>query len=209
VEQYCQSNGAKVIAAYTEVETGKGRNPKRPELLKAIAHAKAANATLMVAKLDRLSRNVAFLANLIESKVDFVACDQPHATTFTLHILAAVAEHEAKMISERTKAALAARKARGLPLGADMAKCRNLTHEARIKGSKAARTVWGEQTDLWYRERGIDTRIAALRAEGKTLQAIANQLNTEGIQTRHGKVWTKMGVKNCLERFGNEQSSIL
>ena len=95
------------MATYPEVESGK-RND-RPELAKAIAHARRIKGTLVVAKLDRLARNVAFLATLMESKIDFVACDNPNATKFTLHILSAVAEHEAQMISDRTRAALGCR----------------------------------------------------------------------------------------------------
>ena len=109
-----ERNGSE-IAHYTEIETGK--NPDRPELAKAIAHAKLSNATLVVAKLDRLARNVAFTAALMESKVDFVCCDCKGANTLTLHILAAVAQEEARLIGERTRKALAAAKARGVKLG--------------------------------------------------------------------------------------------
>ena len=104
-------NGA-VLAEYVEVESGR-RHVNRPELERALGHCRSAKAILLIAKLDRLSRNVAFLASLMESGVEFVACDMPQASRFTLHILAAVAEHESKMISERTKAAIAARVARG------------------------------------------------------------------------------------------------
>ena len=107
------------IAHYIEIETGK--NPDRPELAKAVAHAKLANATLVVAKLDRLARNVAFTAALMESGVPFICCDCKEANRFTIHILAAVAEEEARKISERTKKALAAAKARGVKLGSQAA----------------------------------------------------------------------------------------
>ena len=103
------------IAHYTDIEMGK--NPDRPELMKAIAHAKMANATLVVAKLDRLARNVAFTSALMDSGADFVCCDCKDANRFTLHILAAVAEEEARKIGERTKKALDAAKARGVKLG--------------------------------------------------------------------------------------------
>ena len=109
VAAWTAANGAAVLAGYTEVESGKRAD--RPELIKALAHAKRSKATLVIAKLDRLSRNVHFLSGLMESGVDFIACDNPHANKLTIHILAAVAEDEAKRISERTKAALAAYKA--------------------------------------------------------------------------------------------------
>ena len=112
VEQFAQKSGNRILAKYTEVESG--RVSDRPELKKAKAHAKRSKATLVVAKLDRLSRNVAFLSALMESDIEFVACDNPHANRLTIHILAAVAEDEARRISERTKAALQAAKARGV-----------------------------------------------------------------------------------------------
>src|SRR5215831_7552936 len=104
-----------LVMVYVEVESGKRAD--RPELAKAVAHAKRSKATLCVAKLDRLSRNVEFLARVMNSGADFVACDNPAANRLTLHILTAVAEAEAKAISDRTKAALAAAKARGALLG--------------------------------------------------------------------------------------------
>ena len=109
VATWAAANGAAVLAGYTEVESGKRAD--RPELRKALAHAKRSRATMVIAKLDRLSRNVHFLSGLMESGVDFIACDNPHANKLTIHILAAVAEDEAKRISERTKAVLAAYKA--------------------------------------------------------------------------------------------------
>ena len=103
------------IAEFTEIETGK-RND-RPELVRALALCRKRKAKLVIAKLDRLSRNLAFIATMMDSGVEFVAVDNPHATRLTLHILAAVAEHEREMIANRTKAALQAAKARGIRLG--------------------------------------------------------------------------------------------
>jgi DNA invertase Pin-like site-specific DNA recombinase len=103
------------IAEFTEIETG--RRNDRPELDRALALCRKRKARLIIAKLDRLSRNLAFIAALMDSGVEFVAVDNPHATRLTLHILAAVAEHERTMIGERTKAALQAAKARGIRLG--------------------------------------------------------------------------------------------
>ena len=112
VDEYLRGLGTEPVAEYVEVESGK-RND-RPELARALAACRKQNARLIIAKLDRLARNVAFVSGLMESGVDFVACDMPTANRLTIHILAAVAEHEREMISERTKAALASAKARGM-----------------------------------------------------------------------------------------------
>src|SRR5437016_1985571 len=111
LEAYAKANGGKIGAEYTEVETGKRSD--RPKLREAIARTRALRGKLVIAKLDRLVRNVAFTATLMDSGIEFVCCDNPHATRLTIHILAAVAEDEARRISERTTAALAAAKRRG------------------------------------------------------------------------------------------------
>ena len=113
VEQYARDRGAAILRAYREVESGKRAD--RPELVNAVAHARRSDATLVIAKLDRLACNVHFLAGLMEAKVDFVTCDNPHANRLTIHILATVAEDEARRISERTRAALAASSGRLAP----------------------------------------------------------------------------------------------
>jgi DNA invertase Pin-like site-specific DNA recombinase len=138
VEAFARQHGGTIIASFVEVETGKRSD--RPELAKALEAARKSRATLLIAKLDRLARNVAFIANLMDSGVEFLACDQPFASRLTLHILAAVAEDEARRISERTRAALQAAKARGTRLGAPnccetVAKAR----AARWRGAEAAR----------------------------------------------------------------------
>ena len=138
VAEFARQDGSEIIAAYTEVETGKSKD--RPELLKAIAHAKRSKAKLVVAKLDRLARNVAFTSALMESNIDFLACDNPHANKFTIHILAAVAEHEAEQISLRTKAALAAAKIRGVKLGSSRPGHWEGKEAQRQAGLKKART---------------------------------------------------------------------
>ena len=112
----CQVNGGQLVAEFTEIESGR-RHTNRPQLLAALEECRKRRATLLIARLDRLARNVAFIANLMESGADFIACDMPQANRLTIHILAAVAEHEREMISQRTKAALAAAKARGTKLG--------------------------------------------------------------------------------------------
>src|SRR5439155_15240243 len=115
VETHAHQAGLPILARYLEVESG--RRTDRPQLARALAHARRSKATLVVAKLDRLSRNLAFLSALMESKVPIVCCDNPAANKLTLHILVAMAEHEAEMISKRTKDALAAYKACGGLLG--------------------------------------------------------------------------------------------
>jgi DNA invertase Pin-like site-specific DNA recombinase len=131
VREHAQRNGGSILAEYTEVESGRRSN--RPQLAAALAHAKRSQAVLVVAKLDRLSRNVAFLAALMESKVEFVCCDYPTANKLTIHILVAVAEHEAELISRRTKDALQAYKARGGKLGS--------SRPGHWKGREHLRTV--------------------------------------------------------------------
>src|ERR1035441_5536211 len=149
-------------------------------------------ATLVIAKIDRLARNVAFVANLMESKVKFVACDMPQANDMTIHIIAAVAQGEAKAISERTKVALAAAKARGVKLGAP----HHLTREGGLKGSRlgAATTKRNAVEHYAY----IAPTIAAYRAEGLGYLAIAKRLNAAGEETRNGKAWNAAQVRRVL-----------
>src|SRR5215471_8286223 len=115
VSRHVAAAGGVLVEEFTEIESGKKND--RPQIAAALAMCRVRRATLIIAKLDRLARNVAFISSLMDSGVDFVACDNPHATRLTIHILAAVAEHEREMISARTKAALAAAKARGVKLG--------------------------------------------------------------------------------------------
>jgi DNA invertase Pin-like site-specific DNA recombinase len=174
-QQACVANYASygqhtIIAAYQEIETGKRAD--RPELAKAITHAKRAKATLVIAKLDRLARNVHFLSGLMESRIEFVCCDNPHANRLTLHILAAVAEDEARRISERTKAALAAYKARGGKLG----KPENLTPEAGRRGAAAtsalARTAYA----------AVLPELRQWRQAGLSYRQIAELLNSGALR---------------------------
>ena len=194
IDAYAAAHGAIVVRIYTEVESG--RKSDRPELAKALAHAKRSRATLVVAKLDRLARNVAFLSRLMEAKADFVACDNPAANKLTLHILAAVAEAEA--ISARTKAALAAYKARGGKLGGQLKQCRNLTQEARERGAKAAAVAIRAKAAEAYSD--LAPIVAELRGKGYTQAAIADELNRMGHTTRRGKPWNQVQVARVLQR---------
>ena len=196
VAAYARGQGAAIVRAYREVESGKRAD--RPELVKALAHARRSRATLVIAKLDRLARNVHFLSSLMESGVDFIACDNPYANRLTIHILAAVAEDEAKRISERTRAALAASKARGGRLGAARPDGRRLTPELGVKGRARAREVQRAAVAAAYAD--LAGELAGLRADGLSLRAIAARLNADGHTTRRGKSWNPMQVARVLGR---------
>ena len=198
VAAYAQMTGCTVLAAYQEVESGKRCD--RPELAKAIAHARRSKATLVVAKIDRLSRNVAFLAALMDSSIDFVACDNVNATRLSLHMMAAFAEHETKIISDRTKAALAAYKARGGVLGTN-----NLTAEGMAKGRKMGAEAMRRKAMEEIAD--VVPLIRGLRADGLTQSAIAQRLNDLGHTTRTGKPWGQVQVLRCLDRISSVLSS--
>ncbi|HEX4014551.1 MAG TPA: recombinase family protein [Candidatus Cybelea sp.] len=194
VEAFCHENGLELVAEYREVESG--RKNDRPVLRQALARAKATKAILLIAKLDRLARNVAFIANLLEASVEFRACDMPDASRFVLHILAAVAEQEARACSERTRVALKAAKERGILLGASNPKCRRLTQQQRLKGAVAS----GKRTTIMAHEAYADVVpiVSDLRAQGKSLRAIAAELDARGVATRKGKTWSSVQVMRLL-----------
>ncbi len=198
VEAFAKERGANVLAEYREVETGKRKD--RPELAKALAHCRRSKATLVVAKLDRLARNVAFTSALMESDVDFVACDNPQANRLTIHILAAVAEAEAVAISERTKAALAAAKARGVKLGSARPGHWDGREDRRLAGTRLATKAAAEAHRQRARETYADLRpiIGTMRAKGQSLQKIADWLNTMGHSTRQDKQWSPTQVARVL-----------
>jgi DNA invertase Pin-like site-specific DNA recombinase len=198
VQTFAQHHDATIAAQYTEVETGKKAD--RPKLAEAIAHAKLAKATLVVAKIDRLARNLAFTAALMDSGVDFVACDNPHANRLTIHILAAVAEDEALRISRRTKDALAAAKARGVKLGsARPGHWDGREHKRGWKqGAKAAAKVRTQRAREAYAF--LLPKMRGFRAAGKTLEEIADWLTKQGHQTTAGKPWNAATVCRVLQR---------
>ena len=183
VASYAQGRG-ELLAEYTEIESGKKND--RPQLLAALALCRQKRARLIIAKLDRLARNVAFIANLMDSGVDFTACDMPEANRLTLHILAAVAEHEREMTSKRTREALTAAKARGQRLG----------NPSPAPAAAQARAVAEAQLNT-YRA-SVRPIIAELHGQGLNLSAIAREMNRRGIKTARGRQWEAQTVKNAL-----------
>lgn len=202
VEAFAKQSGKTIVVRYTEVETGKRAD--RPELVKALAHARRAKATLVVAKLDRLARNVAFTSALVRAGVDFLCCDNPHANKLTIHILAAVAEDEAERISARTKAALAAAKARGTLLGSARPGHWDGKEDVRAAALTKARAAAGKAITEKAREAYTDLQplMMEMRDKGLSLQAIADELNTQGHTTRRGRPWNPVQVSRVLERAG-------
>lgn len=204
VAAYAATSGCEIIESFTEVESGKNNN--RPELNEALELCEITGARLVIAKLDRLSRSVAFLSGLMESKVKFTACDNPEATELTIHILAAVAEAERKAISERTKAALQAAKQRGQRLGnpniaearalRDMAAALIKANEARVSASN-------------IRAEKVMRVIDKAREKGAhTLQAIADYLNEKtSISTPRGGKWSRAAVQRILIKSKNNSTN--
>ncbi len=199
VEQYLASNKAEEIPpSFREVESGK--NNHRPELRKAIDRCKETGSCLLIAKLDRLARNVAFIFHLKEelqsAGVDFVALDLPDANTLTLGIMASMAQHEREIISERTKAGLQEAKRRGKRLGSPQ----NLTDEARKKAHASISKKAREDQSVRYAWHFIKPR----REAGMSFQLIADELNREGYRTRKDRKFHAQQVYNIWKRFNTQ-----
>lgn len=174
IRSHVVGSSGELLAEYVEVESG--TRSDRPELAKALAACRVQRCVLILAKLDRLARNVAFISNLLEAGVEFFACDMPAANTFTLHMLAAVAENEARMISDRTRVALAAAKRRGTRLGGFRGRCATDTDRQRASAAKTALAN--------SRARDLADTIKALQSEGVTsYRALACRLNAMQIPT--------------------------
>ena len=192
VRRLVKERGGRIIAPeFVEVETGK-RND-RPELAKALKRCRATGATLVVAKLDRLSRNAAFLMTLRDSGVQFVAADLPEANTMTVGVMAVVAQHEREAISARTKAALAAARARGTVLGGLRAGAADI---ARYQGQG----VEAAKAKADARLSDVADDLRDLAAEGLSLNAIARRLNEQDVKASRGGNWTATGVRRALHR---------
>lgn len=181
-----------IAAEYVEIESGKKSD--RPQLARALAEAKKVGAVLLIAKLDRLARNVAFIANLLEAGVEIAAADMPEANRFLLHVMAAVAEHEAQAIADRTRAALAAAKARGVALGWSMPGRALEQRCAARKGAERNAAKAGQYAA------NVLPIIRQVAAGGRSLRQIADELNMRGVKTARGGLWYAGTVRNILAR---------
>jgi DNA invertase Pin-like site-specific DNA recombinase len=192
VSDYLNGGNWTLVSEIVEVESGKRAD--RPELAKALSLCRLHRATLLVAKLDRLARNVAFISALMESGVKFVAVDLPQANELTVHIMASMAEYEAKAISARTKAALQAAKARGTELGG----LRWDITQVGDKGRKAA--LQTRQENAKYRADVLPLIQEKQRQGAVTLRAIAAALNAEETPAPRGGEWSAVQVQRVLAR---------
>lgn len=191
IARFAQAEGIELVAEYQDVETGKGADAlaKRPQLAVALAEARRHDCPVIVAKLDRLSRDVAFISALMAKRTPFIVAELgADVSPFMLHIYAAVAEQERAMISQRTKDALAAVKARGVKLGnPDIARAQEKASEARTAqaGAFAANVL---------------PIIREIRATGASLRQVAAALNARGISTVRGGTWAATQVRDILNR---------
>lgn len=184
VERYSALAGHEIIATFTEVESGAAKH--RPELEKALALCRQRKAVLLIARLDRLSRNLAFVAQLLDSNVEVRAADMPEANRMMIQMLAVFAEHERRLISERTKAALAAAKVRGV-----------------ILGRNGAELAEGHRTGAKTFAEALRTHVEASQADGaRTCREIAEWLNDRGIPARERGRWHAGNVARLLARLG-------
>lgn len=193
-------NGKPILFEFTDVESGTKKGNDRPNLKLAIDYSKRTGATLVIAKLDRLARNVRFITSILESGFEFIACDMPQANKFTIHIFSALAEQEAEMISHRTKQALAELKKNGVKLG----KPENLSNDAREKGkSKRINNASDNENN-----RKAGALIVSMVKEGKSLHHITKVLNQLGFKTRRECNFTIMQVKRLYERYAENESRL-
>ena len=183
VGNYLDGGAGHLVGEFTEIESG--HKNERPELAKALTLCNKHKATLLIARLDRLARNVHFISGLMETKVKFIACDMPEATPFMLHIYAAAAQEEARAISARTKAALQAAKARGVRLGRHGS-------ERLAPANKAAAIE---------RAKNLHPMLADLIASGASLRQIAAELTKRGIGTPRGGRWHPTTIGRVLNRL--------
>ncbi len=187
---------AGLLAEFTEIESG--RKADRPQLAAALRHCRATGATLVVAKLDRLARDVAFVAGILNEGVEFVACDCPQANRLMLHVMSAMGEYEARCIAERTKAAMAAAKARGQTFG-----CPNGATALRRAGKGNADAVRALKAAADSNAAALRDMVGDIQAQGVlTLKGIAHELERRGARTARGGRWSATQVARLLARLG-------
>ncbi len=179
-----------LIAEFTDIETGK--NDNRPELLKAIELAKKTNSTLLIAKLDRLSRNLTFISTLMDAKVRFICADMPDANELTIHIFAALAQWERKRISSRTKEALTQLKKRGVKLGTP----ENFTDQVRKMGTVKLKQIAAANPNNQKAKKLVNL----LSKNGKSLREIAVELNEAGFKTSRGNQFGPEQVRRFINQ---------
>jgi DNA invertase Pin-like site-specific DNA recombinase len=185
------SEPAQLLGEFIEIESGKKN--QRPQLLAAMAEARRMGSTLLIAKLDRLSRNASFILALRDSGVDFVCCDMPDANTLTVGLFAVIAQHERETISKRTKDALAAKKARGAQLGTPA----NLTDAARQQSLLVRRARMQQHPGL----RQAAAFISSRRAQGVSFRQLAQELNALGFSAPRGGTFNQKQVQRLFERL--------
>lgn len=192
VANFMSDGSWKLVGEFVEVETGKGANAleTRPQLRSALAAAKKSKATLLIAKLDRLARNVHFVSGLLESGVDFLCADMPQANKVMLQMYSVIAEWERDQISLRTKAALTAAKTRGVRLGTPA----NLV--PNIRQRQAAADAFANKLA------GV---VSGMRARGMTQQEMTDELNTLGIGAPKGGRWTLIQLQRLLKRLATRK----
>ena len=183
VQQHTQRSGGEIVGSFQEVESGK--HSDRPALQNALEMCKRKKAVLLIAKLDRLSRNLAFIANLIESGVEFVACDNPTASKTMSQMMAVFAEHERDEISKRTKDALQAAKARGVKLGRRDADTQGMADRRSAQAAEFRAAVY--------------PTIRQMRESGQTLTTIADNLNRMKVRTCNNRAWYASTVSQLLK----------
>lgn len=192
VLNYISSTNGNIIKTYEEKESGKCDN--RIELQKAIEYCKANKATLIIAKLDRLSRNVSFIFALKDSGINFYCCDIPECNTLTLGIFATIAQSERETISTRTKAALMAKKEKGIKLGAPNA---SITNDMRIKSAEAIKN----KANTNINNKRAYSVISSLTERNMSLQAIATYLNENEFRTANNCLFTPIAVSRLIKRY--------
>jgi DNA invertase Pin-like site-specific DNA recombinase len=193
VAAFVASRSAALVGAFTEVESGRKSDAERPQLASALLLCRLKRAKLLIAKLDRLARDAHFLLGLEKAGLEFIAADIPHANRLTVGIMALVAEDEARAISARTKAALAARKARGLPLGNPAT-----LQPGNRQTAAAAAAVWSRQAAEHAAR--VMPLIRGLRAQGYSLNAIARHLEENSVASARGGRWNAARVRWLLTR---------